>query len=66
MEIELTLKPISCYINEITMYQEMILALNETINKAKDNEIINILNKEKECLLERVYLLRELIIKLNL
>jgi hypothetical protein len=65
MEIELTLKPISCYINEITMYQEMILALNETINKAKDNEIINILNKEKECLLERVYLLRELIIKLR-
>ena len=65
MEVELKLKPISCYINEITMYQEMILALNETINKAKDNEIINILNKEKECLLERVYLLRELIIKLR-
>jgi hypothetical protein len=65
MEVELKLKPISCYINEITMCQEMILALNETINKAKDNETINILNKEKECLLERVYLLRELIIKLR-
>lgn len=63
--MELTLKPVSCYINEIAMYQEMILVLNETLNKAKDDETINILNKEKECLLKKIYLLRELIIKLR-
>lgn len=63
--MELTLKPVSCYINEIAMYQEMLLALSETLDKAKDDEIIRLLNKDKECLLKQIYLLRELIIKLR-